>query len=98
MIIYFKTEMIQRIKSEPHNLQELYESLLLMHLLQRFLTERIDDKGRHSATMGVSRGVFGGSRPPGFGRGVVGGLRGGSWAGFGKHYSVLCTESTLENV
>ena len=26
------------------------------------------------------------------------GVVGGSWTGFGKHYSVFCTESMLENV
>src|SRR6218665_2595016 len=34
-----------------------------------------------------------GSRPPDFGLGLW-----GSWTGFGKHYSVFCTESMLENV
>ena len=31
---------------------------------------------------------------PDFGLGVAG----GSWAGLGKHYSLLCTESILESV
>src|SRR6218665_3104461 len=50
---------------------------------------------------GVNPGGWGGPRPPRFWAGVVGersGVVGRSWTGFGKHYSVFCTESMLENV
>src|SRR6218665_2288238 len=53
-----------------------------------------------SSVRGVNSGV-GGRDPSDFGLGVVGvsqGGRRGSWTGFGKHYSVFCTESMLENV
>src|SRR6218665_3003035 len=38
-----------------------------------------------------------GSRPSRFWAGLMG-VAGGSWTGFGKHYSVFCTESMLETV
>ena len=40
----------------------------------------------------------GGRDPPMFGWEVAGGVVGGSWTNFGKHYSVFCTESMLEDV
>jgi len=42
--------------------------------------------------------ILGGRDPQILGWGGRGGSQGGSWTGFGKHYSVFCTESMLENV
>ena len=53
-----------------------------------------------TSSIGVNSGGWGVATPS-FGLGgswdVAGGRR-GSWTGLGKHYSVFCTESKLENV